>query len=129
MSNPTDPTRTPENPSPEQGNNADDPASVIASIPAMAEMHVKIGRENFEFDFDYSPESLVALDQIISTCWEEPPVFVDQVVMTMGAYTGETIRKNLGGSWAYEDQMAYHLADVGGVGVRVSPFGKGPSAL
>ena len=80
-------------------------------------------RKRFDIQFDYSEHSLAVLDDVISKCWSAPPKKLDTMVAMFGSYLGETIRRQLGGLWA-EDEVGYHLINVGGVDTRVDPFSK-----
>lgn len=52
-------------------------------------------------DLDYSPRSLLAVDEIVASLRTEyygaPPI---HALLCLGCYTGEVIRRELGGAWA-----------------------------
>lgn len=121
---PPPPPQPPEGDGGDDSSDGDDRQEFIAKIPAFAEMHVSMSKDNFEVALDYSAESLTAIDEIIAKHWEEPPIMLDQVVLTFGAYVGETIRRQLGGAWMFDEERGYTLADLGGTGTRIYPFSK-----
>jgi hypothetical protein len=102
----------------------EDPHEFIAKIPEYAEKHVSMSEDNFGVKLDYSPASLRAIDEIISEHWEETPTFLDQVVLLFGAYVGETIRRQHGGNWTFDEENGYALENLGGTGARIYPFAK-----
>jgi hypothetical protein len=118
----------PKPPNPPNGGSGDadgdDPQKFIQQIPEFAELHVAKSKDNFDVSLDYSENSLRQIDEIITKHWPEPPVFLNQVVMTFGSYVGETVRRLLGGRWEFDADRGYTLADIGGTGSRIYPFAK-----
>ncbi|MEQ8820161.1 MAG: hypothetical protein RLY93_07925 [Sumerlaeia bacterium] len=80
----------------------------IAAFPAAADSIVSVTRKLNGVELDYSRESLVELDRIISEMWpEKPPAMLEQMILGMGAYLGETMVRNLGGQWVYEQDYGF----------------------
>lgn len=70
-------------------------------------------------------ESIRAMDEIISTHWpEDPPVMMDVMAATYGAFLGETIRRLHGGEWKELEDGTLALTDVGGIGMQIYPVDK-----
>ncbi len=100
------------------------PEDFIASIPGIAEDHIKRVRDIFQEDIDYSEASIKKIDAIISKGWPDgPPVMLQTTVIAFGTYLGEAIRNNLGGEWGYSEDEGYFLENVGGK-AKVFPFAK-----
>lgn len=101
-----------------------DHAAFIARIPEIAERHRRQMRESFGEKLAYAKSDLARLDAIIDKAWgEELPQNTDALVLTFGAYFGETVRKLRGGRWDYDAERGYCLHDVGGL-ATVYPFEK-----
>jgi hypothetical protein len=82
---------------------------------------VRLAEEHFGVGLDYSPESLQALDEAIGSreFIEEAELDegdVDVTTLTLGAYVGEVVRRNLGGSWKISDDTpSPRLVGIGGI--------------
>lgn len=129
----TDPL-TPGEPSnrdePTDGNREDepdpdpDPEELLLRIPEFAEECVTLGAIH-KRSLDYSPESLTALDEVITRQWgESPPLFPGVSILQVGCYAGEVIRLNLGGTWIHDGDSAPHLVDIAGGETRAFPINK-----
>ncbi|HEX3044972.1 MAG TPA: hypothetical protein VHY08_09455, partial [Bacillota bacterium] len=74
----------------------------------LARKVVEQAKECFDVTLDYSEESLVDMNQILSYLYEanviEPLPENDRARTTMifGAYLGEVFRRNIGGDWVKE---------------------------
>lgn len=103
----------------------DDEASkeAVEWAAGTAERAVEEFRELAGVELDYSPHSLEVLDETITRLWPEPPEEPDGLVTTLGAYTGEVIRRHLGGSWSVEASGCPFLCNIGHV-ARLSPLSK-----
>jgi hypothetical protein len=69
--------------------------------------------ERLGVTLDYSPKSLKRLDRAISRYFrkEEP---LPTTVLSLGAYLGEVIRRNIGGRWKLKDNyMECYIGDLG----------------
>ena len=102
----------------------DDRKKFIARIPNHAESHIKMCKEHFGIDLDYSAESLKTIDEIITKNWPKPPNMLNPVVISFGSYVGETIRRLFGGEWVFDSKHGYALASIGGASTRIFPFAK-----
>ena len=81
-------------------------------------------RESFGEKLSYQKSDLARLDTIIAKAWgEELPKNIDALVLTFGAYFGETLRKLRGGRWDHDPERGFCLRDVGGL-ATVYPFEK-----
>ena len=89
-----------------------------------AEGAVQEYRELAGIDLDYSPHSLTVLDETISRLWPKPPEVLDGLVATLGAYTGELIRRHLGGTWSLDLKGTPVLHNIGDHVTEVSPLSK-----
>ncbi len=115
---------SPEGGSPQEGPKRTSPEDFIASIPGLAEDHVKRCRDIFNEELDYSEESMKRIDAIINKGWPNgPPVMLEPTAVAFGAYVGEAIKRNLGGNWGYSEEEGYFLENVGGK-AKVFPFAK-----
>jgi hypothetical protein len=74
-------------------------------MPANAGDHariaVKLAREQYDTELDYSPESLESLDHEIDTLREDglDGEEAAEALFVFGCYLGEVLVRNLGGSW------------------------------
>lgn len=66
-----------------------------------AAIAVRLAREQWETDLDYTPGSLEALDAEIDSLREEGQDGVDaaEMLFVFGCYLGEVLARRLGGSW------------------------------
>lgn len=97
-----------------------DGAALTESIMQQAAAHVRIARDVFGLTCDYSEASMAALDDAISKFHPQGNK-LQTTIISYGAYIGETVRRNLGGTWAETDDDTM-LKDVGGVGITIYPF-------
>ncbi|MDP4529490.1 hypothetical protein Q3O59_10685 [Alkalimonas delamerensis] len=69
---------------------------------------VQYGREEFQLELDYSRNSLVQLDTLISALHQrqKTQAHAQDLLFTLctilGAYTGEVFRRELGGDWFHD---------------------------
>lgn len=102
----------------------EDHAAFIKQIPEIAERHRRQMKESFGEKLDYQKSDLARLDSVIDKAWGEAlPKNIDALVLTFGAYFGETLRRLRGGRWDHDDERGYCLHDVGGM-ATVYPFEK-----
>ena len=105
-------------------NSGRDHPTFIAEIPAIAERHREQIQKSFGEKLDYRKSDFARLDTLISKAWgEKLPKNLDRLVLTFGAYFGESIRRLRGGSWDYEPDRGYCLRSVGEA-ATVYPFEK-----
>lgn len=103
-------------------------------LVAMADSYAQQTSEEFNVSLDFSPESLAVIDELI-TGMKFSDANLDSVITNIGIYTGEVLRRNLGGRWVEDEQFGVHLCDVGEANVMSQPlkwlkdrFEKGPGA-
>ncbi len=96
-----------------------------AEMQRQAEGCVEGVRRFWGVNLDFGPQSLAALDRLIQTGFG--PHADDETIATavqaFGAYSGEVVRRSLGGVW-HDDEMKGQpvLLDVGKDSARVEPF-------
>ena len=101
-----------------------DPEAFIQRIPDVAERHRRQMQEYFDENLDYRKSDLARLDSIIDKAWgHELPKNINALVLTFGAYFGETVRRLRGGRWGYDSERGFCLEEVGGM-ATVYPFEK-----
>lgn len=101
-----------------------DPESFIAAIPNYNELHTEMVKRNFGVELSHDEASFAQLDEIIEEGWSGNPPMMGNTIIMFGSFAGESIRHLLGGHWAYDEEMGYHLAGLGGTSTKVFPFGK-----
>lgn len=100
------------------------PAEFIAQIPNWAERHVRLMGQSFGEKLQYQRGDFSRLDAIIEKAWgKELPKDLEAMILTFGAYFGETIRRARGGKWSHDGERGYCLEGVGGA-ATVYPFEK-----
>ncbi len=103
----------------------EDVDSFIASLPQKADNFVAFCHDIADIDLDYTPESIFNLDSLISQLWSsEPPYWEEGIVLLVGAYMGETIRKTHGGTWQYNEGDGITLSTINNTNYSFSPFDK-----
>ena len=80
---------------------------------------MKLTRKFFVVELNFSPESLTSLDNLFddvdfSLKGGKSPENIELLTRTWGSYTGEVIRRNLGGEWQVDESA------VGGVTLVVN---------
>ena len=67
-----------------------------------ADLALKVAREHYDTDLDYSPESLEWLDSEVDSLREDglDAEEAAEALFVFGCYLGEVMVRNLGGSWA-----------------------------
>lgn len=109
-----------DKPEPTQGEEA---ALDVAPATAQAAAFVDImGDLAPQVRLDFTPQSLKALDAFIGATFEGPSASPapDSLQADVGAYVGEVIRRNIGGTWSADGS----LRDVGGEVSQIDSFGK-----
>ena len=96
------------------GKAADGQAQILAFEREMAELSDKMILEvsalfdDHEIELDFSEESLDELDLLVDQQWPEPiedAEVLDAVVANWGAYLGQMIIENLGGTWTFRKDL------------------------
>ncbi len=101
-----------------------DHEAFIERIPKIAERHRRQMKTSFGESLSFQKADLARIDSLIDKAWgDELPSNTDVLVLTFGAYFGETIRRLRGGRWDHDPERGYCLHDVGGV-ATVYPFEK-----
>jgi len=101
-----------------------DKESFIERIPGIAERHRVQMKASFGENLSYQKSDLARLDSVIDKAWgDDLPKNVDSLVLTFGAYFGESLRRLRGGYWDFDADRGYCLHDVGGI-ATVYPFEK-----
>ncbi len=91
------------------------------SMASIAESMVSSTRDIMKLDYDFSPKSLQLLDQALAVYHPEGFTF-EQGWHGYAAYTGEVVRRALGGQWNMEsDGSGASLRGVGGK-ATIYPF-------
>jgi hypothetical protein len=73
---------------------------------------------------DYSGESLALLDKIVTKRWPEQKVADCGIVLLVGTYVGEVIKRHLGWRWVRDKDRNWHLEFKRTVKFKTCPFGK-----
>jgi hypothetical protein len=75
--------------------------ATAANAPDHAELAVKVAREEYDVDLDFSPESLERLDEQIDSLREDGLTGEEaaEVLFVFGCYLGEVMVRGLGGRW------------------------------
>ncbi len=108
-----------------EATNIESPEDFIMKIPSAADSCVKTVESMFGRTLNYHESDFEVLDEIITEAWaENPPTLIDPLVISVGSYVGECIRRNVGGEWAYTQEYSYHLKDVGNSDTKIFPFSK-----
>src|SRR5436309_1606288 len=97
-----------------------DPA-LAAELQRLAALHVTTCKRTFGLDFEYSEASMELTDDAI-TKFHPEGASLESTVIAYGAYTGETIRRTLGGVWLQNEHGEAYLAGIGGADISVFPL-------
>jgi len=78
-----------------------------AMMLAFADEAVKMGREGFEMELDFSEASLQKVEEILSHLSSEMPEgasdsSIDEMSKVWGGYLGEVVRRRWGGEWTID---------------------------
>src|SRR5436309_15682385 len=81
---------------------------ISAMMLAFADEAVKMGREGFEVELDFSEGSLQKVEEILSQLSTEMPesatdASIDEMSKMWGGYLGEVVRRRWGGEWTIDD--------------------------
>ncbi|HEU4962782.1 MAG TPA: hypothetical protein VFV52_02845 [Bacilli bacterium] len=63
-----------------------------------------VGQASTDLQLDYSEASIKRVDQLLSTI-SEPGTVSDTLVLSVGAYLGETVCRALGGDWQLNEEI------------------------
>src|SRR2546423_8205547 len=80
---------------------------ISAMMLAFADEAVKMAREGFEMELDFSESSLQKVEQILSHLANEMPesagdTAIDEMSKVWGGYLGEVVRRRWGGEWTID---------------------------
>ncbi len=83
--------------------------------------------ESMVADFDYSDESLEAMENIIDDAFrnnhdEIDPELVEDLVLDLGSYFGHTIIHNLGGEWRFRSDFVHSSIYFPAIDSECFPF-------
>ncbi len=96
-----------------------------ARFAEAADLHIETARRTMGLDLRYDLESLMKLDAMVDAIGK--PKHLDQMVMVLGSYLGETLRRVYGGRWVWDPQWrtwAVLLPKKGGGETGPFPFAK-----
>lgn len=94
-------------------------SALTAELQRLAALQVQNVQSGSSLELNYTEQTLQALDDALAKLQGSIP---DGDVIGYGAYIGETIRRNLGGTWMQDERGVALLADVGSPGISASPF-------
>ena len=102
-----------------------DPKDLPASMQHLAGTFVHTGRATGCMWLDYSPESVMRLDDYIAEHWPERPKknTFESMIPTMGAYLGEVLARQTGACWV-KDKNGYGLELRGSTAYPMTKVGK-----
>ena len=90
----------------------------------LAQEAVRLAARSHQVELDYSPESLLAVDEIVESLrgasLAEPPA---AALLCLGCYAGEGLARRLGGSW-----VSIEDSSMAGLGVAPLVLSMGPGA-
>ncbi len=123
---PSDPKLVPESASEsESASTHQEMQSIIPEIPGLADSFIETAEETMKIKFDFSEEHVLEIDRFVEETWGgSPPVMIDPMVALLGAYVGESIRKNLGGQWVDDEEIGPCLDNISDCGIKTNPFAK-----
>lgn len=96
-------------------------SALHAELERIAQSHVESAREQFAINLDYSEATLAQLDEAIAKFHPDGRA-PDDMLLSCGAYVGETIRRSLGGIWIQDERGVALLNRIGGIELSASPF-------
>ncbi|MBI2267599.1 MAG: HEAT repeat domain-containing protein [Armatimonadetes bacterium] len=80
-----------------------------------AERFLQLAKRKFDVDLDFSEESLVIADVLITLFFKERRNHSYQSIVYLGSYLGQVITQNLGGRWELSDLSVVKIGKVKGV--------------
>lgn len=98
---------------------------VLHKIKEMAETFIKTTKKKFKLELDYSEESLVIADDLITLFFKKHRNHFYQAAVLIGCYLGEVIIKNLGGKWLND----HSIKKVGKTKILIKPILKAKKRL
>lgn len=98
---------------------------VLHKIKEMSQTFIKTVKKKFKIDLDYSEESLVIADDIITLFFKKHRDHFYQAAVLIGCYLGEVIIKNLGGKWLND----HSIKKVGKTKIIIKPILKAKKRL
>ena len=100
--------------------------NIEANIEEVSEKILLRIDESLIADFDYSDESLEAMENIIDDGFREAdeidPELIEDLVMALGSYLGLTILKNLGGEWRFRPDLVHSSVYFPSIESECFPF-------
>lgn len=98
---------------------------VTIKVKELSEIFIKTAAKKFDLSLDYSEESLVVADDIITLFFKKHRKHFYRAAVLIGCYLGEVIIKNLGGKW----QNDHTIKKVGKTKVLIKPIVKARQRL
>src|SRR5438045_3656668 len=73
----------------------------------MADSFIETMTVETDAAWDFTPDTLTALDDLIDAWWPQGPSqdTIRNTGRAMAGYVGEVVRRNLGGQWIYDDRF------------------------
>lgn len=102
-------------------------ASLELKIEILSDSIIKKIDEGIVADFDYSDESLEAMENIIDEAFkdaekEPDSELIETLVMDLGAYLGLTIINSLGGEWRFRSDFIHSSVFFRSIEAECFPF-------
>lgn len=102
-------------------------ASLELKIETLSDSIIKKIDEGIVADFDYSDESLEAMENIIDEAFkdaekEPDSELIETLVMDLGAYLGLTIINSLGGEWRFRSDFIHSSVFFKSIEAECFPF-------
>lgn len=88
---------------------------VLIEITESADKFLDLVRRKFDLHLDYSEESLVLADELLTLFFKERRSHWDLATAIVGSYFGEVIIKNLGGRWEIPDLTVVKIGKEKGI--------------
>jgi len=85
---------------------------------------IRNSQEAFNLNLGFSESDVNQLDTLIDNNLEKISPDIDKAVVIWGAYLGETIRKNLGGTWVFDPDDGWCMHDFGNSELFIYPFSR-----
>lgn len=98
---------------------------ILNKIKNLAEAFITTARKKFKVELDYSEESLVIADDLITLFFKTHKDHFYKSAVIIGCYLGEVIIKNLGGKWLSD----HSIKKVGKAKILIKPILKAKKRL
>ncbi|MFH1453064.1 MAG: HEAT repeat domain-containing protein [Armatimonadota bacterium] len=99
--------------------------AVLEKINERADAFIKMANKKFGVNLDFSEESLIVADDLITMFFKKHRQHFYQAAVLIGCYLGEVIIKNLGGKWLTD----HSIKKVGKTKLLVKPINKAGQRL